>query len=117
MAGWRAALQAPARQLGVERQEGIGSHVCRRLQALVQTEHQQRGPAAETGLHHACADLGHLIDGERARRRQQEDEDDAKTRAKAQAKAAQQETQALVDQHRNWNAMRTSSRGGWRHFG
>ncbi len=68
MAGWRAALQAPARQLGVERQEGIGSHVCRRLQALVQTEHQQRGPAAETGLHHACADLGHLIDGERARK-------------------------------------------------
>jgi hypothetical protein len=58
-----------------------------------------------------------MLDATRARRRQQEDEDDAKARVKAQAQAAQQETQAMVDQHRNWNAMRATSKGGWRHFG
>ncbi|BFI94989.1 MAG: hypothetical protein RSP_04990 [Rhodanobacter sp.] len=58
-----------------------------------------------------------LLGQERGMRRRQEDEEDARNRAKAQAIAAQQDTQAMVAQHRNWNAMRAGSRGGWRHFG
>lgn len=58
-----------------------------------------------------------LLGQERGMRRRREDEEDARDRAIAQAKAAQQETQTLLAEHRQWNARRDAFKGGWKHFG